>query len=79
MTLLESSGIVDFAALPVAPNPAAGGTAASAAKPVPAASQSQTSTTNLPVALLSLAAGLGVGVFATLRLAGNRRPHHRRR
>ncbi len=76
MTLLETSGIVDFAALPIAPNPAA---PASAARSLPAAGQSPRSTTNLPVALLALAVGLGVGVFATLRLAGNRRrPHHKR-
>ncbi len=80
MTLLESSDIVDFAALPTAPNPAASASSASAnaARPVPAAAQSQMSTTNLAVALLALAAGLGVGVFATLRFAGNRRRPHRR-
>ncbi|MEU8616094.1 DUF4142 domain-containing protein, partial [Actinoplanes sp. NPDC048791] len=57
MTLLESSGIVDFAALPTAPNPAAAGATvpANAARPVPAAGQSPMST-NLPVALLALAA-----------------------
>ncbi|GIM93253.1 DUF4142 domain-containing protein [Paractinoplanes toevensis] len=82
MTLLESSGIVDFAALPTAPNPAAVAPSApaTAARPLAAADQSPTSTTNLPVVLLALAAGLGMGVFATLRLAGNRRrPHHGRR
>jgi hypothetical protein len=68
MTLLESSGIVDFAALPTAPNPAA----SSPAKPVPTANETPTST-SLPVALLALAAGLGVGVVATLRIAGSRR------
>ena len=81
MTLLESSGIVDFAALPTAPNPAAAATSAPAtlARSLPAASESPTST-NLPLTLLALAAGLGVGVFATLRFAGNRRrPHHGRR
>ena len=81
MTLLESSGIVDFAALPTAPNPAAVAPSApaTAARPLAAAGQSPMST-NLPVALLALAAGLGVGVFATLRFAGDRRrPHHGRR
>jgi putative membrane protein len=76
MTLLESSGIVDFAALPVAPDPAAAGGGGNAGKPVPAANASSTSTTSLPVALLALVAGLGVGVFATLRIAGNRRRAH---
>ena len=82
MTLLESSGIVDFAALPTAPNPAAVATSApaTAARSLAAADQRATSTTNLPVVLLALAAGLGMGVFATLRFAGNRRrPHHGRR
>ena len=75
MTLLESSGIVDFAGLPTAPNPAAGSAPANAAKPLPAANESPAPASNLPVALLALAAGLGVGVFATLRFAGHRRPH----
>jgi putative membrane protein len=82
MTLLESSGIVDFAALPTAPNPAAvtGSAPANAANPVPAAEKSPMSTTNLPLTLLALAAGLGVGAVATLRFAGHRRrPHHGRR
>ena len=80
MTLLESSDIVDFAALPTAPNPAAAASKApaTAARPVPAGNQSPMSTTNLAVALLALAAGLGAGVFATLRFAGNRRRPHRR-
>jgi putative membrane protein len=75
MTLLESSGIVDFAALPSAPNPAASGAPAGAAKTVPTANERPTSTT-LPVALLALVAGLGVGIFATLRIAGSRRRPH---
>jgi len=81
MTLLESSGIVDFAALPTAPNPAAAATTAPAtlARSLPAANESPI-TTNLPLTLLALAAGLGMGIFATLRFAGNRRrPHHVRR
>lgn len=81
MTLLESSDIVDFAALPTAPDPAAAPSSApaAAARPVPAANESPMSGTNLPVALLALAAGLGAGVFATLRFAGNRRRPHRGR
>ena len=74
MTLLESSGIVDFAGLPTAPNPAAGG----AAKPVPTADESPLST-NLPVMLLTLVVGLAAGVFTTLRFAGSRRRPYRRR
>ncbi|MEV7630272.1 DUF4142 domain-containing protein [Actinoplanes sp. NPDC089786] len=82
MTLLESSGIVDFAALPTAPNPAAApsSAAATAARQLAGANQTATSTTNLPVVLLALATGLGMGVFATLRMAGKRRrPHYGRR
>jgi putative membrane protein len=75
MTLLESSGIVDFAALPTAPNPSAAANGA----PQAAANESSLPATNLPVALLALAAGLGVGVFATMRLAGYRRRPHRGR
>ena len=81
MTLLESSGIVDFAALPTAPNPAAAASSApaTAAKTVATANESPLSGTNLPVALLSLAGGLAAGIFATLRFAGNRRRPHRGR
>ncbi|MGW4945565.1 hypothetical protein ACWEOZ_28700 [Actinoplanes sp. NPDC004185] len=81
MTLLESSGIVDFAALPTAPDPATAGapTPATAAGPQPAVGRSPMST-SLPVALLALIAGQGVGVFATLRFAGARsRPQFGRR
>jgi len=81
MTLLESSDIVDFAALPTAPDPSAAASSvpATAARPVSAASDSPLSGTNLPVVLLALAGGLGAGVFATMRLAGNRRRPHRGR
>ena len=81
MTLLETSGIVDFAALPTAPNPAAAasGAPANAAALVPAANTTPTSTTSLAVTVLALVAGLGVGAFATLRLAGSRRRSHHRR
>jgi predicted outer membrane protein len=75
MTLLESSGIVDFAALPSAPNPAA----SSAAKPVPTANESPLTRTNLPVLLLTLIVGLAAGVFTTMRFAGSRRRPYRRR
>jgi predicted outer membrane protein len=73
MTLLETSGIVDFAALPIAPDPAAPADRAPASTARLPATGSGPMSTNLPVALLALAAGLGVGVFATLRFAGNRR------
>ena len=81
MTLLESSDIVDFAALPTAPNPeaAASSAPATAARPVPTANEGPLSGTNLPIALLALAGGLAAGVFATMRFAGNRRRPHRPR
>jgi putative membrane protein len=77
MTLLESSDIVDFAALPTAPNPAASAPAI-AGKTVPTANESPLGGTNLPVALLAMAAGVGAGVFATLRFAGRRRSYRTR-
>lgn len=81
MTLLESSDIVDFAALPTAPNPeaAASSAPATAARPVPTANEGPLSVTNLPIAFLALAGGLAAGVFATMRFAGNRRRPHRPR
>jgi len=74
------SGVVDFAALPTAPNPSAAATTtpATATKPVAAAQVSPLGT-SLPIALLALAGGLAAGVFATLRFAGNRRRSHHRR
>jgi predicted outer membrane protein len=79
MTLLESSDIVDFAALPTAPNPSATTAPATAARTVAAANESPLSRTNLPVALLAMVGGLAAGVFATLRFAGNRRRSYRSR
>jgi len=81
MTLLESSDIVDFAALPTAPNPAAAPSSAPAAAAgrVATASESQLSSTNMPIVLLSLVGGLAVGIFATIRFAGNRRRPRRAR
>jgi len=74
MTLLESSDIVDFAALPTAPNPSASASTApaTAANAVAAANESELPNTTLPVALLALGGGLAVGVFATMRLVGSR-------
>lgn len=79
LTLLESSNIVSFKALPTAPNPNAT-TAPPAARQVAnnAASASATSTGNLPVLIAVLVAGLLVGGFATNRLMANRRRPYRR-
>ncbi|WP_433828948.1 DUF4142 domain-containing protein [Actinoplanes sp. CA-015351] len=82
MTLLESSGIVDFAALPTAPAPAA---ATSAPAQALAAQESEGGqgtggqTQNLPLILAALAGGLVAGVFATRQIVGNRRPGYRSR
>jgi predicted outer membrane protein len=75
MTLLESSDIVDFQALPTAPNPSAATTAppAVAGKVVSTASESPLSKTNVPILLITLVGGLAVGVIATMRFAGSRR------
>jgi predicted outer membrane protein len=75
MTLLESSEIVDFQALPTAPNPSAAASSAPAVagKVVSAASESPLSKTSVPLVLLAVVGGLVVGVFATMRFAGGRR------
>ncbi len=80
LTLLESSNIVDFKALPTAPTPNPNVNAPAAANQVvAAANDSQLSTTNLPVMIGVLAGGLLVGGFATSRLIGNRRRVDNRR
>jgi putative membrane protein len=78
MTLLETSGIVNFKALPTAPAPNAS-SAPAATRPVAnAANQSPVSTANLPVLFGVLVGGLLVGGFATSRLMANRRRPYRR-
>lgn len=78
LTLLETSGIVDFKALPTAPAPNAS-TGAPAARPVAnSAVGSPVSTTNLPALLVVLVGGLLAGGFATNRLTRNRRRPSRR-
>jgi putative membrane protein len=77
LTLLETSGIVDFKALPTAPPPNAG--APTARQVANVAEQSALSTTNLPVLLVVLVGGLLAGGFATSRLMANRRRPSRRR
>ena len=79
MTLLESSGIVDFKALPAAPNPNATANPPAAARQLSTtASDSLVSTGSLPLLLVVLAGGLLVGGFATSRFMGNRRRTYRR-
>ncbi len=66
LTLLESSGMVDFKALPTAPAPNASTSPPTARQAANVANQGVPSTTNLPVLLVVL-----VGGFTTSRLMGN--------
>jgi predicted outer membrane protein len=67
MTLLESSGIVDFQGLPTAPPPSS-----SAAPVLTAARPSGPPSTSTPVILLALAGGIAAGIFGTRLLLGRR-------
>lgn len=78
MTLLETSGIVDFKALPIAPAPNASTSAPAARQVANAATQSAVSATNLPALFVVLVGGLLVGGFATSRLMRSRRRPSRR-
>ena len=78
MTLLESSGIVDFAALPPAPAPAASTTTAAPTRVLSAAEQRPSSGVNMTLVLVALIGGLGAGAVATRQLSG-RRPAYRSR
>ena len=78
LTLLETSGIVDFKALPTAPAPNASTGPPTARQVANVASQGALSTTNVPVLLVALVGGLLAGGFATSRLMGNRRRPSRR-
>jgi putative membrane protein len=78
LTLLESSGIVDFAALPTAPPPNAA--TASSASPVLSAADAggPQAPVNLPVVALLAVAGLGAAGFVTWRLMRDPRRRYRR-
>jgi putative membrane protein len=84
MTLLESSGIVDFQALPTAPNPSASAAAPAAVAPAalrPAASTTGTRAVVIPVLIAALAAVLSIGMLVTRRLTAGRgspRAHRRK-
>ena len=74
MTLLESSGIVDFQGLPTVPPPSA------SAAPVLAADRRTASpVTSTPVVLLALAGGIAAGVLGTRFLIGRRPRRYYRR
>jgi predicted outer membrane protein len=77
LTLLESSGIVDFAALPTAPAPDAA--ASSAPAQVLSSAAAGSSGVNVPLVLAALAGGSIAGAFATRQLVRNRRPAYRSR
>jgi predicted outer membrane protein len=78
LTLLESSGIVNFKALPTAPAPNANTGAPAARQVTNVAEQRALSTGTLPVLLVVLIGGLVAGGFATSRLMGSRRRPYRR-
>jgi hypothetical protein len=67
MTLLESSGIVDFQGLPTAPPPSS-----SAAPVLTGARPSGQPSTGTPLILLALAGGIAAGIFGTRLLLGRR-------
>ncbi len=78
MTLLESSGIVDFAALPTAPPPAP----ATSTRATQLASGPQSSTSSgigAPLLALVVGIGLAVGLLATRMLLPQRAQRRRRR
>jgi putative membrane protein len=84
MTLLESSSIVDFQALPTAPNPSAAASTPAASKAGGTAlnevAQTQSLTTNRNLIIAVLVAVVAVGAFVTWRTMGSspRRPSRRR-
>ncbi|MEU7904898.1 DUF4142 domain-containing protein [Actinoplanes sp. NPDC049118] len=84
MTLLESSGIVDFGALPTAPPPAsATGSAAAAQAPKPASSSTPLSVAGSPVFTIVVVAlaSVALTVFACrhFMMGSRRRPYARQR
>jgi putative membrane protein len=82
LTLLESSGIVDFAALPTAPPPNAAATTA-AANPVLSAADASTSSgtpsVSLPVVAGVVIATLAGGLFFTRKMMNDPRRRYRQR
>jgi predicted outer membrane protein len=78
LTLLESSEIVDFRALPTAPPPSTGtGAAAGPDKILAAAEQKPSAGLNMTLILGLLAAGLAAGLAATMYvMSGRRRTYH---
>jgi predicted outer membrane protein len=78
LTLLESSGIVDFKALPTAPGPNTGTSPPAARRLASPPDGSAVSTTNRPVLLVLLVGGLIAGGFTVRRIMETRRRPYRR-
>ena len=76
LTLLESSGLVDYTGLPEAPDPAAAGTAAARLDPV---AQTGRSTMSVPLVGGVLAGVLGIGFLLIRRDVRSRRRAYRSR
>ena len=78
LTLLESSGIVDYQGLPAAPPPT---TAAATEPPVLSAATTTTQSTRalVPIVLVALVGGLATGILVTRQMAGSRRRATRQR
>jgi putative membrane protein len=78
LTLLESSGLVDYKELPAAPDPSAAASPPAALNPV-AQTQDQKPWMNLPMILGVLAVLLGSGFWMVRRDLRGRRPAYRSR
>ncbi|WP_246606866.1 DUF4142 domain-containing protein [Paractinoplanes toevensis] len=79
LTLLESSGIVDYAALPTAPPPAAATSAPPTAAALNAVAETRSLGGNRNLILGVLGAVVAAGAFLTWRMIGGRRRPPRRR
>ncbi|WP_239164688.1 DUF4142 domain-containing protein [Actinoplanes palleronii] len=83
LTLLESSGIVDFAALPTAPPPAAATSSAAAAPAALSASESSSQSTSAlvstPILIAVVVAAFGIAAFASRRFLPDTRRRRRYR
>jgi putative membrane protein len=79
MTLLESSGIVDFQGLPTVPPPSASAAPVLAADRRTTAPVTSTPITSTPVVLLALAGGILAGILGTRFLIGRRPRRYYRR
>ena len=79
LTLLESSGIVDYKALPTAPPPTTGAATQPPAISAAATTSTQSTRALIPIVLITLIGGLATGILVTRQMAGRRRTHRQRR